>query len=107
MTTKQKRANQIAQIVQCLADHYAIPAERIIDRQDYKSVKVASARCLLEYHLYECGMSFEAIGRLQGRDVDTIRTHYAKGKRIVLGGMRDFVDELPRVTTTIQNKIPA
>jgi hypothetical protein len=102
MTPKQARANQIAQIVQCIADHYAIPDIKIVDRVDYKSVKVASARYIFEWHLYDCGLSFDAIATLQGRDVDTIRTHYAKGGRIVLDGMRDFVDALPRVTTTLE-----
>ena len=102
MTPKQIRAGQIAQIVACLADHYAIPAHKIIDRSDCKQIKVNSARVLLVYHLYECGMSFDAVARLQGRDTDTIRTHYARGKNIVLGGMRDFVDELPRITTTLE-----
>jgi hypothetical protein len=102
MTPKQIRAGQIGQIVACLADHYAIPASKIVDRQEYKSVKVASGRYLLEYHLYECGMSYDSIARLQGRDSDTIRAHYAKGKNIVLGGMRDFVDALPKITTTLE-----
>ena len=102
MTPKQIRAGQIAQIVQCIADHYSIPATKIVDRKDYKLRKVSSARHLLAYHLYECGMSFDAIAKLQARDIHTVQFHYGEGKKLVLNGLRDFVDELPRVTTTLE-----
>ena len=99
MTPKQAR---MAQIVTCIADHYHVPATHIIDLQLRKGKSVMSARRLLVYHLYDCGMSLEKIASFLKRDVHTVRDYYTDGKRIVLNGKRDFVDELPRVTSTLQ-----
>jgi hypothetical protein len=92
----------------CLCDHYRVSPRDIYNWEDdkewkpSKSPKVQSVKHLLAYHLYECGMSYDAIARFVKLDTYTIRTHYAKGKNIVLGGMRDFVDALPKITTTLE-----
>jgi DNA-binding NarL/FixJ family response regulator len=108
MTPKQTKANRIAQIVMCICDHYRISPKEIANWEGdenwhpQKSVKVTSAKQLLIYHLHECGMSYEAIAKSMYLKINTVTEHRAKGNRIVLNGMRDFVDELPRVTTTLQ-----
>lgn len=100
-TPRQKRINTMAQIVMCIAEHYHVDPKWIIDMEPRKNIKVMSARRILVFHLYDCGMSFEKIAAFLKRDISTVRDYYTFGKQIVLNGMRDFVDELPRVTSTL------
>ena len=96
------KAKQIEQIILCIADHYHVPAVHIIDIKHRTGKNLMSARRLLVFHLYDCGMSFEKIASFLKRDIHTVRDYYQDGKRLVLNGMRDFVDELPKVTTTLE-----
>ena len=101
----------MVQILMCICDHYRVNHTDIANWKGPKenanwnapkSMKATSARQIYIYHLHECGMSYEAIAKHMHLGPKTVTEHRAKGKRIVLNGLRDFVDELPRVTTTLQ-----
>ena len=104
MTPKQTRTAQIAQITTCIADYYKVQASHIIDDTPRKAKGVMSARRLLCYHLHKCGMGYDMLSKLLKRDVHTVRNYTTEGFNLVIGGMRDFVDELPKVTTTLEIK---
>lgn len=101
-TPRQIRSKQIAIMVARLSRHYGVSCFDIASREVSKNPKVMSARYLLTYHLHECGMSYEMIAKMNELSVKTVGQHRAQGKRLVLNGMRDFVDELPRVTSTLE-----
>lgn len=98
----------MAQIVMCICEHYHVHHDKIAnwrndpDWRPSKLAKVTKARQLLIYHMHDCGMSYEAIGKFLKLTVSTVEGHRAQGKRLVLNGMRDFVDELPRVTSSLE-----
>lgn len=98
----------MTQIITCICEHYAISPLQLSNWKNdpnynaSKSPKVTSAKQILIYHLYECGMSYEAIAKFLKLSTNRVSEHKSHGKRLVLGGMRDFVDMLPRVTSTLE-----
>ena len=106
-TEKIKRINRFTQILICICEHYWVNPNKIANWTDDKNwknskcPKVTSAKQLFIYHLHECGMSYEMIGKYMRLSVKTVEQHRAQGKRLVLDGMRDFVDELPKITSTL------
>ena len=104
MTTppKQTKANAIIECALAIGNFYEVPADHIVSRLRQKGRRTQNARSLLTWHLYACGMSFDAIGRILGYSPNTVRRMESAGALSAsTGAIKALVGILPRIPTTM------
>jgi len=99
--TKQDKAQAIHQCVLAITSYYEVPPGRILSEVPHKGSAVKNARNMLICHLRRSGMSFESIGRLVKRSVDSVRTGNHQGIIRMLPEELVLFDSLPSIPSTL------
>ena len=99
---KLTKANAIAICAKAIGNHVGVRADRVASRAETKAKDILEARSLLIYHLYDCGMSYAAIGRLMNRSIANVREREAVGAVLCMNpDTMACMESLPRIPTTL------
>lgn len=101
-TRKHRRAQQIAQCVAIVARHFEVDPLKVVGNHPQCGEAIRNARFTLWYHLYDCGMSYAAIGKVFGRPAEAVERGARQGVIRLMGSDREMIERLPRIETTLE-----
>lgn len=100
--TKDERAAAIAKCVEMIAQHCEVPALHLIDHRNRRGQDLREAKALLVYHLKQCGMSTNAIGRMLHRSDDYVQKISASCAVRMLPEDRALMETLPKIPSSLK-----
>lgn len=100
--TKQQRSKEIAECVSKISSYYGIDPMKVMTAFSNKCNRISEARNLLWFHLHDCGMSYDAIGRIWKLSCDHIAKRVKQGSITLLPDDLLLLKTLPRISSTLE-----
>lgn len=98
---KQLKAQKIAECLNLVSQYYNTPIHAILSESCYASQNTRDARHLLWWHMHDCGMSYEAIGKLPWKKShDTVYKGVRRAALNLVEKNECLMTRLPRIPTT-------
>tara|TARA_R110000868_G_scaffold51318_4_gene162887 strand:- start:737 stop:1054 length:318 start_codon:yes stop_codon:yes gene_type:complete len=96
------KAQQIEACLVAVSKYYHTDPVKVLTSFCANGAATRKARCLLWYHMHDCGMSYHQIGRIFGNlSIDHVTKRAKQGMMSMNEEDRMLLKTLPRIETTL------
>jgi hypothetical protein len=96
------KAQQIAKCVEIVAKYHNLDPTKVYQSFSSAHPPMRRSRCMIWYHLHDCGMSFDSIARLFRLSYDAVQRSTRQGSISFTEEERLLISTLPRIQSTLR-----